>query len=131
MIYLDTSVVLAHLFAEDEAPPADLWEESLVTSRLLEYETWTRIHSSGLKKSHGELVRGLLARLAILEMSPPVLVRAVDPFPLPVRTLDAIHLASADFLRGHGQEIVVATYDKRVRAAAEKMNFEIYSLGNR
>ncbi len=130
MIYLDTSVVLAHLFAEDEAPPADLWEESLVTSRLLEYETWTRVHSSGLKKSHGELVRGLLARLAILEVAPPVLVRALEPYPLPVRTLDAIHLASADFLRGQGQEIVVATYDRRMLAAAEKMRFETYPLGS-
>ena len=41
MIYLDTSVVLAHLLAEDRMPPRKLWEEELVSSRLLEYELWT------------------------------------------------------------------------------------------
>lgn len=37
MIYLDTSVALAHLLAEDRQPPASLWDETLVSSRLLEY----------------------------------------------------------------------------------------------
>ena len=38
LVYLDTSVALAHLLAEDRRPPAGLWQEELVTSRLLEYE---------------------------------------------------------------------------------------------
>ena len=38
MIYLDTSVVLAQLLAEDRIPPAGLWRQSLVSSRLLQYE---------------------------------------------------------------------------------------------
>ena len=38
MIYVDTSVALAHLFAEDRRPPASFWTETLVSSRLLEYE---------------------------------------------------------------------------------------------
>jgi hypothetical protein len=38
VIYLDTSVVLAQLLAEDRRPPASLWSESLVASRLVEYE---------------------------------------------------------------------------------------------
>ena len=38
MIYLDTSVALAHLLAEDRLPPVSLWHETLVSSRLLEYE---------------------------------------------------------------------------------------------
>lgn len=41
MIYLDTSVALAHLLAEDRRPPEALWDETLVSSRLLEYELWT------------------------------------------------------------------------------------------
>ncbi len=48
MIYLDTSVVLAQILADDRAPPEDLWEEPLVTSRLLQYEVWTRIHARRL-----------------------------------------------------------------------------------
>ena len=38
MIYLVSSVALAHLLAEDRQPPASLWEETLISSRLLEYE---------------------------------------------------------------------------------------------
>jgi hypothetical protein len=43
VIYLDTSVVLAQLLAEDRRPPAALWTEVLVSSRLLEYELATRL----------------------------------------------------------------------------------------
>lgn len=48
MIYLDTSVALAQLLAEDRVPPEPLWRDSLVSSRLLEYEIWTRFTRGGL-----------------------------------------------------------------------------------
>jgi type IV pilus assembly protein PilB len=32
----------------------------------------------------------------------PVLARALEPFPVPLRTLDALHLAAVAFLRGRG-----------------------------
>ena len=46
MIYLDSSVALAHLLAEDRHPPPELWEETIITSRLVEYEVWTRVHAA-------------------------------------------------------------------------------------
>ena len=49
MICLDTSVALAHLLVEDRRPPDSLWEEELVTSRLLECELWTRVHARDLE----------------------------------------------------------------------------------
>jgi hypothetical protein len=33
LIYLDTSVALAHLLAEDRALPERLWQEPLISSR--------------------------------------------------------------------------------------------------
>jgi hypothetical protein len=36
MTYLDSSVALAHLLAEDRFPPDLLWDQQLVSSRLLE-----------------------------------------------------------------------------------------------
>ena len=125
MIYLDASVALAHLLAEDRAPPESLWQEPLISSRLLEYEVWTRIHALGLADSHGDAVQALLGRLALLELSPPVLARALDPFPVPVRTLDALHLASIEFLRDHGQDIELASYDERLAAAARALNMPL------
>jgi uncharacterized protein len=118
VIYLDTSIALAQLLAEDRVPPAGLWDQPLISSRLLEYELWTRIHARGLARSHGELVRQLILRIALIELVAPVLGRALEPFPVRVRTLDALHLASIDFLRENGQQVQLASYDERqIRAA--------------
>lgn len=128
MIYVDTSVALAHLLSEDRVPPAELWAGVLVSSRLLEYELWTRVHARHLGASHGEAVRELIGRVALLELTPQVLVRALDPFPTPVRTLDALHLASADFLRRQGQSLRLATYDDRLVRAADALGIDTYPL---
>ncbi len=125
MIYLDTSVALAQLLAEDRVPPEALWRETLVACRLLEYETWNRIHAKKLGRSHGEAVRQLLGRVAMLEMAPPVLARALEPFPAPVRTLGALHLAAMEFLRAQGQVVELATYDARLGTAAQAMGFAL------
>ncbi len=128
MTYLDASVALAHLLAEDRVPPERLWQEDLISSRLLEYEIWTRIHARKLTRSHGDEARSLLNRIALVELSPPVLLRALEPFRNPVRTLDALHLASMDFLRRQGQRISVASYDGRLIDAARALRIPIYKL---
>ncbi len=128
MIYIDTSVALAHLLAEDRRPPDALWLQPLVTSRLLEYELWTKLNARRLAASHGELARRLVERLAIVEMLPNVLARALEPFPAPVRTLDALHLASIEFLRGRRQSVELASYDERLIGAARALGIPIAAL---
>ena len=118
MIYLDTSVALAQLLGETRRPAESLWSNGLVSSRLLQYELWTRLHARGLGASHGELARQLLGMLALVELTAPVLERALEPFPLPVRTLDALHLATVVFLRNEGQSVQLATFDERLGSAA-------------
>jgi len=128
MIYLDTSVALAQLLAEDRSPPEALWQEPLIASRLLEYELWNRINARGLGRSHGEEARALIGRVALIEMAPPVLARALEPFPIPLRTLDALHVASLEFLRGHGLTIELASYDERMLAAARALRIPLFAL---
>lgn len=128
MIYLDTSVALAQLLAEDRLPPSELWNETLVSSRLIEYELWCRVHARKLSRSHGEQVRALIGRLALLELTPRVVARALEPFPAAVRTLDALHLASLEFLRGQGQKVALATYDERMARAAKRLKIALYDL---
>ena len=128
MIYLDTSVVLAQLLAEDQRPPSSIWEETLVARRLLEYELWTRLNARKLVDSHGEAAHDLVGRIAILELPVPVLQRALAPFPIPVRILDALHLASLEFLRSQGQTIELASYDRRMVAAARAMGVPLRDL---
>ena len=128
MIYLDTSVALAQLLAEDRLPPASLWAEPLVASRLLEYEIWTRLNARRLGRSHGEEARALIQRVALIELAPPVLERALEPFPVRVRTLDALHLASITFLLARGQAVKLASYDERLVAAARALAVPIAPL---
>jgi predicted nucleic acid-binding protein len=128
VIYLDTSVALAHLLAEDRKPAESLWQQPLVSSRLLEYELWTRVNARALGASHGEGARRLVERLAILELVPNVLERALEPFPVPVRTLDALHLASVEFLRGRGVSVELATYDERLIAGARSLDIPLAAL---
>jgi hypothetical protein len=128
-VYLDTSVALAHLLAEDQVPPAGLWDQSLISSRLLEYELWTRIHARRLGKTHGDAVRVLLGRIALIELVSPILDRAREPYPSPVRTLDSLHLASMMFLIDSAQSVSLATYDKPMKKAARLLGVPIWSDG--
>ena len=118
MIYVDSSVLLADLFTEPQSPPETLWDEDVASSQLLAYEVWNRINAYGLMISHGGRARGLLARVNLTNMSELVLARALEPFPVAVRTLDALHLATMEFLRGHGASVELASYDGRLLAAA-------------
>jgi predicted nucleic acid-binding protein len=128
VIYLDSSVALAHLLAEDRFPAEDLWQQQLVSSRLLEYEVWNRVHARRLDRSHGDAVRALIGRVALLELTPPVLARALDPFPIQVRTLDALHLASLEFLRQRQQRVELASYDQRLIAGARALHISLYGF---
>ena len=123
MIYLDSSVALAHLLAEDRSPPEQIWREILISSRLLEYEVWTRVHARGLARSHGDATRGITHRLVFIELEPLVL----EPFPTPVRTLDALHLASIEFMRSRHQTVELLSYDERLTAAAHALSIPLYA----
>ena len=121
MIYVDSSVLLADLFAEPRSPPERLWDDDLASSQLLAYEVWNRVHVYGLVPSHGARARGLLARVSLTAMSEAALARALEPFPVIVRTLDALHLATMDFIRESGEPVQLASYDNRLIAAAEAL----------
>jgi hypothetical protein len=61
----------------------------------------------------------------MLELTAEVLARAMDPFPVPVRTLDGLHLASIEHLRSDRQPVALATYDRRMQTAAEAMGIPV------
>jgi hypothetical protein len=128
MIHLDTSVALAQLLAEDRSPPELLWRGQLIASRLLEYELRNRIHARGLGRSHGEEARALIGHVALIELALPVLARALEPFPIPLHTLDALHIASAEFLRERGLTVELASYDERMLAAARALRIPLFAL---
>lgn len=121
-------MVLAALLAERDAPPDELWRQRLGSSRLLEYETWIRLDALAARESHGPELAALLRQVEFAELSAEVLARALEPFPRPLRALDALHVSTATYLRGLGEEIRLASYDVRMRAAAAALGLSLYPL---
>jgi hypothetical protein len=58
-----------------------------------------------------------------------VLHRAALPLPLPVRTLDALHLTTALIVRERSAEpLLFVTHDAQQAAAARALGFEIQGI---
>jgi predicted nucleic acid-binding protein len=65
-------------------------------------------------------------RLDLKEITPPILDIAAQPFPTPIRTLDAIHLATAIVSRRRAERpLVFATHDTQLARAARAMHFDV------
>lgn len=136
-VYAETSAVLRWLFAESsgEEIRALLAAASKVTcSRLTLIETRRVLRraerEARINAAQSADILAVFAQAAstwaILELSPEVSQRAEDPFPSePVRTLDAIHLASALFLRQSFPDLAVLSADDRVRANAAQLGFDV------
>lgn len=128
LTYVDSSVALAHLFREPRAPAPSFWLGPKVSSKLLEYEIWNRLHAHKRADSHGGLTRELLRGIELLDLTTATLSRALEAFPLPVRTLDGLHLATIEFLRGSGEEVELASYDNRLITAAQALGIPVAAL---
>lgn len=128
MIYLDTSVALAHILAEDRHPSIELMDAPLISSRLLEYELFTALSAQGRRESHLRHAEALLQRVAMVELDRPILERVKQPFPRPLRTLDALHVSTFDYLRRLGQPIALASYDHRMLDVSRALAFDVVEL---
>jgi predicted nucleic acid-binding protein len=128
VIYIDASVAIAHLMAESRSPPAALWVEPLVSSKLLEYEIWNRIYAYRLGQSHADEARAVLGRVGLIELSDEVLARALQPFPLAIRTLDGLHLATLEYIDRREGAVELASYDQRLVSAARALGISLVTL---
>ena len=133
--YLDSSVLLR--FVLGQADMLDEWEQLRegITSSLTQIEclrTLDRRRVQGLLApaefaERRGLLQQLLGRTSRIEMTRPVLDRAAAPFPMPVGTLDAIHLATAlVWRRAHEASLVFATHDLQLGLAARAEGFDVY-----
>ena len=125
-VYLETSAVLRWLLGESDALEiAALIQETAepVCSNLTILETQRALVRAERERPSRRRQLGLLRReLAeasvdwnVLEITPEVCVRAGEPFPVePVRTLDAIHLATALHFARAFPGLFVLTFDERI-----------------
>ena len=128
--YIESSILAAALLERDPDAIQSLRDcTDPVTSALTLAEVRRailRARISGRLSAAAE--RAILHELATFEngcaivaVSAEVLKRAATPFPIePIRTLDAIHLATAEML---GSEVVILSRDQRVRANAKMLGY--------
>lgn len=125
MIYVDSSVALAALQSEDRRPPAAFWEGPCVASRLTDLEVRVRTAARRLPASASDDLEQLLARIEWIEISSLTMGLLYHAPPVGLRTLDAIHLATMEFLSRELGAAALATYDSRLARAARAMGFEV------
>lgn len=125
MIYLDSSVVLARVFAEANSPSDAFWLQRFTSSKLLEYEVMNRVNLRADLAQRADNARVLIDNVELIDLSPIALARALAPFPMPLKTLDGLHLATMHFLRASGQSFRLASYDKRLLAAASAIGVAV------
>lgn len=132
--YLDTSVLLRLVLGEPDRLPEWKQIEEGVCSTLVQVEclrTLDRLHLQGRLAAtevvgRRESVYQLLDRVAIAEISHGVLERASAPLPLPLGTLDAMHLATAILWREvKRKDLVMATHDQSLGEAARAFGFPV------
>jgi hypothetical protein len=62
----------------------------------------------------------------VVAVTDPILSRVRRPFPIePIRTLDAVHLATAELLGEPPALIVIVTRDVRVRDNAQALGYAV------
>jgi predicted nucleic acid-binding protein len=106
--YLDTSVVLSWLLEGSNVIQPLEGSRSVASSRLLWTEVARGLHralqTERLSAVAATAARHRFARLATgitsIRLTESVLRRAEGPYPVVVRTLDALHLASAELWLG-------------------------------
>lgn len=136
-VYAETSAVLRWLFGEPGGGDIrDVLARSpkVTSSRLTLIEARRVVRRAEreerLTAAQGADVLAVLAQAsatwALLEIWEEVARRAEDAFPHePVRALDAIHLASALFLRRSVPDLAILTADERLKANAALLGFHV------
>jgi predicted nucleic acid-binding protein len=126
-LYIDASAALKLVVEEPESwALADaLAGEQLISSEICRVELGRALLRLGLGPGAERLVRGVVERIELLRVDDQILDRASEVGPNDLRTLDAIHLASALAI---GRELdAVVTYDRRLAGAAEEAGFTVLS----
>jgi predicted nucleic acid-binding protein len=136
-LYAESSALLAWLLAEDsgEAVRAEIQGASAVASsritlveceRGLSRAVLDGRASLGLAGAARAALAGASVRWTLADVTEEILDRARRPFPHePVRTLDALHLATLVLLQPRIPDLAVLSVDDRVRRNAQLLGVPV------
>ena len=126
MIYLDSAAVVKLVHAEPESQALRDWlteraEVGWLSSVLVEIESFRAL----ARHSPGAVARlpSVLDLIDLVDMNAGIRILAQTVAPVTVRSLDAIHLATA--LHARGQLTSFVTYDKRLADAARTAGLSV------
>ena len=134
--YIDTSALLRIVLREPGALDLRSYD-ALVSSELIAVEsprTIDRLRLQGALtiKEAAARVRAVddwLEAVDLVLLRPPVLSRASEPMPVPLGTLDALHLATALVWRDRmGALQTMATHDTALGLAAQAFGFDVRGI---
>lgn len=124
-LYVDSSVLVALLAPGDRhhryAVRLARADQPLVTSSVSEVEIGRALGRRAAPASVQGAARELLDHCEIVDLTPEIRLRAIEVRPASVRSLDAIHVATA-LVAGINR---FASFDARQRIAAEEMGMKL------
>ncbi|MGD0191391.1 MAG: type II toxin-antitoxin system VapC family toxin [Rhizomicrobium sp.] len=136
-LYAESSAVLSWVLGEPGGPVAfrHLQDaEKVVSSDLTLVECDRNLHravsTGSLEEARAAHARALLASAVrlwnVLELNAPIIARAREPFPNePIRSLDALHVASALHARAFLPDLAILSLDERIRRVATSLGFQL------
>jgi predicted nucleic acid-binding protein len=134
--YLDTSAVLRYLLNDPEQfTRFGKWEKQ-GSSELLEVEcqrTFERMRLQGELTDHEVVdlkddLKNFLENMDLIDLGPEILARAKGSYPVVLRTLDALHLSTAEVWSKYLQKpVTVVTHDKRMSLAAKSIGLSVFT----
>jgi predicted nucleic acid-binding protein len=129
-VYLDSSAILA--LVQDEAPRAALETElarwpDRISSALTPVECWRCVRRANAPAQTQARLTALLGGLILIRFDEALLRLATHVGPPLLRSLDAIHLATALSIGDYPEAFI--TYDDRLAAAARKLKLRVVQPG--
>lgn len=137
IVYAESSALLAWLLEEPaKAPVGKLLSDAeqivasvftpLECARTLRRGRHTRRFSAEVAEQAERVLRTLIMGWTVMGVTDDIMDRALGPFPAePVRTLDALHLATADVARQSLGALTMLSVDERVRRNAAAIGLAV------
>ncbi len=133
-VYIDSSVLLRVVLGEPGR--LRIWSkiDNPVSSELIHLECVRTIDRARIRlglrdvdvsRYRAEVLETIEA-FDLIELDPPVLERAAEPFPTMIGSLDAIHLASALLVKPEFDDLALATHDGELATAGRAVGFQVH-----